>query len=79
VIADEEMRSTTAVGPLPVLTDPSTWALAWAREEARPDKDDTLSHATFRGIDPTRPANSRAKQIAAMPHALVPSLDDRAS
>jgi len=61
------------------LTDPSTWAPAWAREEARPDVEDTLAHATFRGIDPAPPANPFAKQIAAMPHALVPSLDDRAS
>jgi len=40
---------------------------------------DTLAHATFRGIHPARPANPFAKQIVAMPHALVPSLDDRAS
>ena len=79
VMAGEEMRYTTAVGPLPILTDPSTWAPAWAREEARPDVEDTLAHATFRGIDPARPANPFAKQIFAMPHALVPSLDDRAS
>jgi len=77
-MADEEMRYTTAVGPLPILTDPSTWAPAWAREEARPDMEDTLAHAAFRGIDPARPANPFAKQIVAMPHALVPSLDDRA-
>jgi len=38
-----------------------------------------LAHATIRGIDPARPANTFAKQIVAMPHALVPSLDDRAS
>jgi len=67
------------VGPLPILTDPSTWASAWAREEARPDVEGTQAHATFRGIDPARPANPFAKQIAAMPHALVSSLDDRAS
>ena len=41
--------------------------------------EDTLAHATFRGIDPARPANPFAKQIAAMPDALVLSLDDRAS
>ena len=41
--------------------------------------EDTLAHATFRGIDPARPANPFAKLIVAMPHALVPSLDDRAS
>jgi len=40
---------------------------------------DTLAHATFRGIDSWRPTSPFAKQIAAMPHALVPSLDDRAS
>jgi len=79
VIADEEMRYNTVVGPLPILTDSSTWASAWAREEARPDVEDTLAHATFRGIDPARPASPFAKQIVAMPHALVPSLDDRAS
>jgi len=39
----------------------------------------SLVHATFRGIDWTRPSNPFAKHIAAMPHALVPSLDDRAS
>jgi len=39
----------------------------------------TLAHAAFRGIDPARPANSFAKQIFEMPHALVPSLIDRAS
>jgi len=78
-MAEEEMRYTTAVGPLPALTDPSTWAPAWAREEERPDVEGTLAHATFRGIDPARPGNPFAKQIAAMSHALVPSLDDRAS
>jgi len=78
-MADKKMRYTTVVGPLPILTDPSTWAPAWAREEARPDVEDTLAHATFRGSDPARPANPFAKQIVAMPHALVPSLDDRAS
>jgi len=78
-MADEEMRYTTAMGPLPILTDPSTWGPAWAREEARPDVEDTLAHATFRGIDPARPASPFAKQIVAMPHALVPSLDDGAS
>jgi len=49
------------------------------RDEARPDVKDTLVHATFQGIDPAHPANPFAKQITAMPHALVPSLDDRAS
>jgi len=39
---------------------------------------DTLAHATFWGIDSVRPANPFAKQTAAKPHALVPSLDDRA-
>jgi len=38
VMADEEMRYTTAVGPLPVLTDPTTWAPAWEREQAHPDE-----------------------------------------
>jgi len=78
-MADEEMMYRTAVGPLPVSTDPCTWAPAWAREEARPDVAETPAHATFRGIDPARPANPFAKQMTAMPHALVPSLDDRAS
>jgi len=78
-MADEERRYTTAVGLLPVLTDPSTWAPALALEEACPDVEDTLAHATLRGINPARPANPFAKQIAAMPHALVPSLDDQAS
>jgi len=40
---------------------------------------ETLSHATLRGIDLVLPANPFAKQTAAKPHALVPSLDDRAS
>jgi len=39
----------------------------------------TLAHATSRGIDSVRHSNLFAKKIAAMPHALVPSLDDRAS
>jgi len=39
----------------------------------------SLAYATFRGIDLTRPSNLFAKHIAAMPHALVPSLDERAS
>jgi len=78
-MADEEMTYATTVAPLPVLTDPSTWAPAWAREEARPDVEGTLAHATPRGIDPARPTNLFAKQIAAMPHDLVPSLKDRAS
>jgi len=38
-----------------------------------------LAHATFRGIDSRRPTNHFAKHITAMPHARVPSLDDRAS
>jgi len=78
-MADEELRNSTAVGPLPVLSDPLTWAPAWEREEARMGVADTLAHATFRGIELMRPANPFAKQIAAMPHALVPSLNDRAS
>jgi len=78
-MADEEMRYSTAVGPLPVLSDPSTWAPAWEREEARMCVADTLAHATFRDIDSMRFANPFAKQISAMLHALVPSLDDRAS
>jgi len=69
----------TAVGPLLVLTDHSTSAPAWAREEARPDVTETLAHATFRGIDPARPANPFANQNTAMPHARVPSRDDGAS
>jgi len=73
------MTSSTAVGPLRVLTDPSTWAPAWACEEARLDLTDALADATFRGINPVRPANPFAKQASAMPHALVQSLDDRAS
>jgi len=73
------MTSSTAVGPLPVLSDPSTWAPAWVREEARMDVADTRAHATFWGIDSVRPANPFDKKIAAMPHALLPSLDDRAS
>jgi len=67
------------VGPLTVLSDPSTRAPAWEREGARMGVADTLAHATFRGIDSMRPANLFAKHIAAMPHALVPSIDDRAS
>jgi len=78
-MADEEMRYTTVVGPLPILTDVSAWASAWEREEALPDVEGTLAHVTFRCIDPARPANPFAKQIVAMLHALVPSLDDRAS
>jgi len=78
-MSDEEMRYSTAVGPLPVLSNPTTWAPAWAREEARMGVAGTLAHATFRGIDSTRSSNPFAKHIAAMPHALVPSLDDRAS
>jgi len=73
------MISSTAVGPLPVLSDPSTCAPAWEREEARMGVADTLAHATFRGIDSVRPANPFAKQTAVKPHALVLSLDDRAS
>jgi len=78
-MADKEVRYTTAVGPLPILTDRSTWAPAWAREGARPDVEDTLAHVTFRRIDPARLVNHFAKHIGAMPHALVPSLDDRSS
>ena len=78
-MADEEMRYQTVVGPLPVLSNPATWAPAWAREEARMGVAGSLAHATFRGIDPTRPSNPFAKHIAAMPHALVPSLGDQAS
>jgi len=73
------MASSTAVGPLPVLSNPTTWAPAWEREEARMGEADTLAHATFQGIDSVRPANPFAKQTAAKPHACVPSLDDRAS
>jgi len=40
---------------------------------------DALADASFRGINPVRPANPFAKQTSAMPHALVPSLDGRAS
>jgi len=61
------------------LSDPSTWAPAWEREVARMGVADTLARATFWGIDSARPANPFAKQTAAKPHALVPSLDDRAS
>jgi len=78
-MAHEQMRNTTAVGPLPILTDPSTWTPEWAREEARLDVEDKLAHATVRGMDPSRLDNPFAKQLAAMPHALVPSLDDRVS
>jgi len=79
VTGDEEMMYRTTVGPLPILTSPSTWAPAWEREEARSDVTETLAFAKVRGIDPARPANPFAKQITAMPHALIPSLDDRAS
>jgi len=72
------MASSTAVGPLPVLTDPSTWAPAWARDEARIDVTDALADATVRGITLVRPANPLAKQTFAMPHALGPSREDRA-
>jgi len=78
-MADEEMRYQTVVGPMPVLSNPATWAPAWAREEARTGVAGSLAHATLRGFDPPRPSNPFAKHIAAMPHALVPSLDDRAS
>jgi len=54
-MADEEIMSSTAVAPLPVFTDRSTWAPAWALEEARPDVKETLAHAKFRGIDLARP------------------------
>jgi len=73
------MTSSTSVGPLPVLSDLSTWAPSWEREEARMSVADTLAHATFRGIDSVRPANPFAMQTASKPYALVPSLDDRAS
>jgi len=36
-MADKEMMYRTAVVPLPMLNDQSTWAPAWAREEALPD------------------------------------------
>jgi len=78
-MADEKMRYQTVVGPLPVLANPATWAPAWAREEARMGVAGSLAHATFRGIDPTRFSNPFVKHIAAMPHALAPSLEDRAS
>jgi len=77
-MADEKVRYSTAVGPLPVLSDPSTWAPAWDREGARMGVADPLAHATFRGIDSMRPVNPFARQIASMPHALLPSLDERA-
>jgi len=73
------MASSTAVGPLPVLSDPSTWAAAWEHEEARIGISDTLARATVRGIDSVRPTNPFAKKTDAKPHALVLSLDDRAS
>jgi len=73
------MASSTAVGPLPVLSDLSTWAPAWEREKVRMGAADALARATFRGIDSVRPANPFAKHNAAMSHALVSSLDDRAS
>jgi len=78
-MGDEKMTYTTAVGPLPDVTDPSTWAPAWAGEEGRPDVEDKLAHATFLCIDPARPSSPFAKQISAMTHALVPALEDRAS
>jgi len=78
-LADKKMMHRTAVGALSVFTYPSTWAPAWAREEALPDLTKTLSHATFWGMDPARPANPLAEQITAMPHARVPSLGDRDS
>jgi len=62
-----------------VLSDPSTITPAWEREEACMGVADTLAHATFRGIDSVRPAKPFAKQIVAMPQALVPSLYGRAS
>jgi len=49
------------------------------REEVRPDVTEALAHATFRGSDPARPANPLAKRMTEMPHARIPSLDDRAS
>jgi len=78
-MTDEEMMYRTAVGPLPGLTNPSTWAPAWAREEARTDLTETLAHAMVRGIDPARPTNPFAQEITAIPQAHIPSLNDRAS
>jgi len=78
-MADEEMRYFTAVGPLPVLSDPSMKAPGWAREETRPGVVDTLDNETFRGIDPVRPASPFAKHISAMPHAVILFLNHRAS
>jgi len=79
LIADEETRYQTVVGPLPVLSNPATWAPVCASEEDRMGVAESLAHAKLRGIDLTRPSNPFAKHIAAMPHALVPSLDGRAS
>jgi len=46
-MADAEIMYRTAVVPLHVFTDPSTWAPAWAREEARLDETESLAYATF--------------------------------
>jgi len=75
-MADEEMSESAAVSPLPELSDLSTWAPAWERKEAQMGVADTLARATLRRIDSMHPANMFAKQIAAMPHALVPSSVD---
>jgi len=74
--ADDE-RYVHAVGPLPLVTDPSTWGPAWAREESRPGIARCAAHEVFRGVDPQNPANPFSKQIQAMPHARLPSLDDQ--
>jgi len=55
------MTSSTAVGPLPVFSDPSIREPAWEREKACMGVADTVAHATFRGIDSVRPANPFAK------------------
>jgi len=78
-MAEEEVMSRTAVGHLPVLTDPWTWAPARAREKESPDVTESLAHVMFRGINPARPASPFAKQITAMPHARISSLGDSAS
>jgi len=70
-------RYVHAVGPLPLVTDPSTWGPAWAREEARPGIAGCAAHEVFRGVDPQNSANPFSKQIQAMPHARLPSLDDQ--
>jgi len=72
------MTSSTAVGPSPLLSKPSTLAPALKSKEARMGIAHALAHATFRGIDAVRTTNPFAKQIAAMPRALVPARDNRA-